>query len=86
MRGFLWKWVMLGVWAGRVAGGAAWAINLAPNPSFEHGLALKGQVYDWTPAPEFPDAEYTWDTEEKHTGERSLRIRNSLLDFCTCIR
>ena len=78
MRGFLWKLAMVGVWAGGMAGGAAGGINLVPNASFEHGLPLKQQVYDWTPAPEFPEAEYTWDDQEKHTGERSLRIRNSL--------
>jgi len=31
-----------------------------------------------SPAPEFPDAEYTWDDQEAHTGERSLRIHASL--------
>jgi len=66
------------LWASGVAVGLPLQMNLAPNPSFEQGLPLKQQVYDWTPASEFPDAEYTWDAEEKHTGERSLRIRASL--------
>lgn len=69
---------MAGLWASGVAAGPPLQINLAPNPGFEHGLPLKQQVYDWTPAPEFPDAEYTWDDQEAHRGEHSLRLHASL--------
>jgi hypothetical protein len=53
------------------------ASNLAPNPSFEHGITSPdGWVPNIPGVPGTPNAEMSWDDTTAHSGTHSVRISN----------